>query len=148
MGRDKRKCPICDSAIPRTREKYPATKYCSEECSKVAQTRRYRELNPEPNLERNTRGAISEHRVIVDLLSRGFEVFKAVSGASSCDLAILQNGNLYRVEVKTGHYGKIGVPYTASPKKLKKIKADILATVLYDKILYSPSFDSLGKIPA
>jgi len=82
-----------------------------------------------------TVGAISELRVCVDLLSRGFEVFRAVSQSCSCDLAILKSGQLLRIEVKTGYKRTDGKPI------FSKIvhKADILALCYPTEIIYQPA---------
>lgn len=46
------------------------------------------------------KGALAELAVSADLLSRGFEVFKAVSGSASCDLIAMAEGQCFRVQVK------------------------------------------------
>lgn len=84
---------------------------------------------------------MSELKVAVDLLSRGYGVFRALSPSSPCDLAILQDSKLIKVEVKTGHYtsaGKVFRPY------LSNHNYDILALVMADdKIIYEPSLDTI-----
>lgn len=81
-----------------------------------------------------TVGAIGELRVSVDLLAKGHEVFRALSPSCSCDLAILKDGKLLRIEVRTAsectdgrlYYGKDG------------FKADHWALCLPDRIIYEP----------
>lgn len=46
------------------------------------------------------KGALAELAVSADLLSRGFEVFKAVSGSATCDLIAMAEWNCFRVQVK------------------------------------------------
>lgn len=80
-------------------------------------------------------GTINELRVCVDLLLKGYEVFRSVSSMCSCDLAILKDGKLLRLEVKTGYYltnMKLGKP------QIRGQKFDILAIVTRDKIHYQP----------
>lgn len=85
-----------------------------------------------------TVGAIGELRVAIDLLSKKYEVFKALSPSCSCDLAILKNGKLKTIEVRTGNE----IMLRSSEKYKKKyVKAEILAIVDYanEKIIYYPN---------
>jgi len=51
-----------------------------------------------------TVGAINELYVANDLMARGMSVFRSLSPSCKCDLiAMLQNGELKKVEVKTGY---------------------------------------------
>lgn len=87
------------------------------------------------SLSTATRGAVSELRVAVDLLERGYEVFRALSpSCSCCDIAILKDGKLLRVECRTGSYLKSGKHYHTT----QNIRADVLAVILPDKIIYAP----------
>ncbi len=47
-------------------------------------------------------GAFAELMVCADLLRKHFEVFKAVSAGASCDLIVMKNGAMTRIEVKCG----------------------------------------------
>lgn len=58
-----------------------------------------------PMLSTGVSGACGELAVSVDLLRRGYEVFRAVSPACSCDLVALKDGKSYRVEVRTSQAG-------------------------------------------
>ncbi len=53
-------------------------------------------------------GAIAELIVSVDLMKRGYEVFRALSQACSCDLLALKHGVAIRVEVRSASYNKNG----------------------------------------
>lgn len=122
--------------MPEERQKHKAIT-CSAECNRKRQVERYRAVNPRPKLCTNTAGALSEYKVIVDLISKGFEIFKAVSPSSSCDLALLKEEKLYRIEVRTGFY----TPSGAISHNLANVRADIVATVLHDQIIYLPPLD-------
>ncbi|MGE3341481.1 MAG: group I intron-associated PD-(D/E)XK endonuclease [Candidatus Altimarinota bacterium] len=79
-------------------------------------------------------GCISEYAVASDLLQRGFEVFKALSPAASCDLIVMKDGKYFRIEVKTGTKKGDGVYWNAPRAGLSDILGVyILATkeVLY-----------------
>lgn len=97
-----------------------------------------------------TIGAYHELIVAADLMRRGYGVFRAMSSACPCDLAILYLGRLFRIEVTTGHSygGSIIIP----PHKVKdKHKYDILAVVEskgedeFPGILYHPALDEVFK---
>jgi len=129
----RRRCKYCDKPIPLTRRRNAI--YCSEDCCLFAIKKRYHSLNPQSTLAPTASGAVSEYKVIIDLLNRGFEVFRSVEPGSTCDLAILRNNKLLRVEVKTSKYSSSGKPFPPN----KPVKADILASVMPDTILYTPS---------
>lgn len=93
-------CRGCGNPIPEARKRYNAV-YCSRLCMQDANKQKYREINPDTLLSSGTVGAVSELVVCADLLKRGYEVFRAVSPSCSCDLAILKEGKLHRVEVRT-----------------------------------------------
>lgn len=59
-----------------------------------------RRIEVNPSVDGQVRGAIGELLVASDLLSRGYEVFRPLCAASSCDLAYIRDGHLVRVEVK------------------------------------------------
>jgi len=124
-------CEFCDEPIPKERQRHNA-KFCSDRCRVRRDLERYHAQNPKTTLPHTTSGAISEYRVIADLLAKGFEVFRSASLSSSCDLAILKDEHLFRVEVRTGRRSATGKIY----RPIQKIKTDILATVIPDKIFY------------
>lgn len=127
-------CKHCNESIPS--HKPPQTLYCSPQCQRDNHDKEYRDLNPHPKLAAGTIGAIGEYRVILDLLAKGFDVFHAVSPSCSCDLAVLKNGKLFRIEVRTGHYVR-GGKYYYTPS----FRTDIMAIVLSDKIAYHPPLE-------
>jgi len=117
--------------------------FCCEECRAHYRKELHRKHNKlSHKIPSGSRGAISELRVAADLLDKGFEVFRALSPHCSCDLAVLEDGKLARVEVKTGYYSldENSVFYPKSPNSKKY---DLLAVVLFDKIIYEPSLDEL-----
>ena len=126
-------CVVCNQPIPKERQRYN-TKFCSNRCKVRQRLALYHEKNPKPQLCHATSGIVSEYRVIIDLLFKGYDVFHATSPASSCDLAVLKNNKLLRIEVRTGKYSAIGNVY----KPTANVRADILATVLHDRIIYEP----------
>ena len=113
-------------------------KFCNPLCGKEHERKNYRLLNEKPaiRLPTGTVGAISELHVCCDLLRRGYEVFRAVSSHCSCDLSILKDGKLTRVEVTTG---TLGIKGKISFPKKQNTKSDLIAVVMRDgKIHYFP----------
>ena len=127
-------CAICgESFLTKFRGKY-----CSARCRAKVQRNLYRQNNPvELLLSPSTTGIISEYQVIVDLLQKGYEVFHAASPATSCDLAILKDGHLLRVEVKTALRSATG-RFFKPPIQILYDKTDIVATVMPNEIIYDP----------
>lgn len=78
-----------------------------------------------------SRGAISELIVTVDLLAKGIQVYRAVSPGAPCDLlALLPDGSTLRLEVKTGKTGTDGEIYADITRNAGKF--DVLAVVAED----------------
>lgn len=75
-----------------------------------------------------------------DLLALGYEVFRALSPACSCDLAILKDGQLLRIEVTTAYIGPSGNILTC---KKPNEKSDIIAYFLKagKEIIYEPALN-------
>lgn len=131
------KCSNCGNKIPEEKLRRNSLT-CSTQCAKEREDGIYKELNPAPTIPSGTRGAVSELRACVDLMERGFEVFHSVSPDSSCDLAVLKDDRLLRVEVRTGHYKRSGgYSYPG------KVRADMLAVVLHDQIVYEPPLEAI-----
>lgn len=129
-------CPVCNKPLSEERTKRRAT-YCSNECSRKSEHQKYTARNGDrPRLPSGTTGAISELIVAADLLRRGYEVFRALSPSCSCDLAVLRNGQLLRVEVRSASLSvggkwmysrdRLNFPGTGGP-----VRADVLAVRLY-----------------
>ena len=99
----------------------------------------WRRLNPTPSIASATTGAIAELYVAIDLMRKGYEVFRALSPASSCDLAILKERALVRVEVRTGYRNKSG-KVSCSWNESDGPRHDVLAIVLLKElaVIYRP----------
>lgn len=121
----KRICCVCQEEFEGAAHQI----YCSYKCkSKSLKIRDW-------GLSKGTVGAIQELKVAVDLLSKGYEVFRAESPACSCDLVVLKNNKVYRVEVRTGYRNRHGTLLYSKDR----IKADYTAVVVLDEIVYIPS---------
>lgn len=80
-------------------------KYCSAECCKEKTALDSR--GGRPNLASGTTGAVSELYAGMDLMLKGWETFRALSPACSCDLIAQREGVSIRVEVRTGAVSSI-----------------------------------------
>lgn len=129
------KCKNCGKVFLKSKSK-PNQIFCSIECQKEYYRRGQ---NPwAGKLPTSTVGEIGELKVAIDLLSREFSVFKALSPATNCDLAVLDNKKkLKTIEVRTGNSIMLR---NIKHYKEKWVNADILAIVDYSKnrIIYYP----------
>jgi hypothetical protein len=95
------------------------------------------EEKTKPHLSTGTAGAIGELRVSVDLMSRGFNVFRALSPNAPCDLLASKGSKQFDIEVRTADKN----PRT---KKVyadrKNVRARYLALVTEKEIIYEPDF--------
>ncbi len=74
--------------------------YCSKKCSSNRSAKR----GDFTGLATGTMGALSELLICADLMKRGWEVFRALSPHSNCDVLALKNGILLKLEIRTGWY--------------------------------------------
>jgi hypothetical protein len=140
-------CLICGNP----RRPLKSVRYCSGYCRREAQRRKF--LKRATTLPSGTIGAAHELLVSADLLAKGYDVYRAVSGSCPCDLAIVKDGKLLRVEVTTG-YEQIDKTIKPPSAKLRtKDRWDILAIVVRmdntkaigDRIVYFPQIDELPQ---
>jgi hypothetical protein len=120
------------------------SRYCSNKCRKEHVKVTYKEKNPGLlNVCTATVGAIGELRVCVDLLMKGYNVYRSVSPACSADLAITLKEKLLRVEVTTGYLDCKG-NVVNNKKYADQSKFDVVAIVLKSgEIRYLPPLDTL-----
>lgn len=137
----KRICKFCQKEIPQ--EAHKSRVFCSYECRSLFTKMKYEQFNPDTFRGKTsaTTGAISELRVAVDLLAKGYDVFRALSPNCPCDLAILKGERLLRVEVRTTFISTAGKLYKAKNKRDDMNSIDVYAWVLPDKIIYEPALE-------
>lgn len=130
-------CKFCRKPLSERKIRRHAL-YCDRICSRNFVKKQYASLNGrDGTVSRATVGAVSELIVSVDLLRRGYDVFRALSPSCSCDLVILKNGRVIRVEVRTGVIntgGKIAHAW----KEKDRDRSDVLAVVVNGSIIYKP----------
>lgn len=131
-------CDNCQASLSYNR-RGQRRKFCNRDCRLEFLHKQYLIANPQKNhsLPTGAVGAASEMIVCVDLINKGWEVFRAVSPASPCDLLIMRDGELLRVEVKTGSFSKgTNVPFYPRPKHSDAY--DLLAIALGQEVRYFP----------
>ncbi len=112
--------------------------YCTRECKKSVMSKRGF-CSQYPGIPAGTVGAISELRACQDLMAKGYEVFRAVSPSSSCDIAVLKDGKLLRIEVRTSYKDISTGKITRTKTGQDEGRQDVFAWVLPDSIVYEPS---------
>ncbi len=129
-------CKQCGGLIPGNR-----WSFCSTECRREYNREQYRLKNPFKGTSRATTGTISELRVAVDLMCKGYNIFRALSPSSPCDLIILQDGQSLKLEVRTTYKTTGEKIYANRMKRDDPNNIDIYAWVLPDEIVYEPPLE-------
>jgi hypothetical protein len=131
-------CEHCGTEFdPHKNSNAKRVKYCSKQCRQAA----HNKLKPVyPGLSTGKVGAIGELRVSADLLARGYDVYRAVSQASDCDLVAIKDSVTLRIEVRTGQVNPNGsIAYRKSTRDCGK--SDHYTVVLTDQIIYVPCLE-------
>lgn len=119
-------------------------KYCSQECAKLFYKKNFEKNNIRLPISSSSAGAIGELRISIDLLARGFHVFRNLSPSGWCDLVINNNKECFTVEVTTGYYNSQMKVIHPKTSKIKEKKWDILAIAMSTgEIFYEPSLPDL-----
>jgi hypothetical protein len=106
-------------------------KFCTRQCSIKDMNEKYNAQNPPiltlsgKCLDSQQVGTIGELVVIIDLMKKGYHVYRNIVHSSYCDLAVVNGKTLLRVEVKTGFYSPTGL--LCYPSCDKKDRYDHLA---------------------
>lgn len=124
-------------------------------CSRICKNQKYGEVkkaHKAVELSTGTSGAIAELLAGADLLQRGFAVFRALSPSSPCDLAILYDGKLLGIEVRTGYRCVEGNQEIRFSKKFQN-GADIFAVycpvedIFYYEAITFPGQEVINTMP-
>lgn len=133
-------CPVCGT---RFRQASYRSQFCSRDCRGA--DRRSKELVarivPANELVKGTLGGVSELMVCVDLMKRGYHVFRATSSHGPCDIVAFRKGEAcIKIEVKTGTVHK-DTRYVYYPTPTASQEYDVLAVATVDGISYRPPLD-------
>jgi hypothetical protein len=125
-------CARCGTEFQEDRRK---TGFCSKECrlkfyrAKAFQLPAIGVIN---EISTSTVGTIGELMVAIDLLQRGLHVFRALSPACCCDLAVIgKDGKLVQVEVRTARRTRNGRMFC-----IENTKADVVAMVVHGEGIF------------
>ena len=89
---------MCGGLTPKNRRK--KFRYCSYECRKKDTVKRFNAINGKPlGLHKTTVGTTYELLVSVDLIRRGYEVYRAVDHGCPNDLAVARGKKFLLVQV-------------------------------------------------
>lgn len=91
---------------------------------------------------RGSVGGVAELLVCADLLRKGYDVFRSVTNSAACDVVVMRDGLLCRVEVKAGRSLKSGRgTFIIRPSQIGK--HDVVAVALLDtsRIIYQPTIE-------
>lgn len=124
-------------------------KHCSPKCAQVSTLKKVHSYNPQGwngiypkgTISTGTSGAIGELVVCGKLLAFGYEVFRAVSPATSCDLLVLKNGRTCSIEVRRGLWRadrskNQTFNFSRRGTRDERSQADYFAVVMDDRILF------------
>jgi hypothetical protein len=93
-----------------------------------------------PRMSTATKGAVSEYLAVVDMLRRGWHVFRSVSPACPWDvIAALPDGRLVKIEIKSAVIDR-GKLY-GSPLSRRNIGHDVVCYVTSEGVVYEPPID-------
>lgn len=94
-------CIGCDKSFETAKT---AQKYCTQKCRTFHKQIERNSLNKSIGLSTGTVGAIAELMACVDLMKNGYDVFRAMSPASNCDILAMKGDEIRFYEIRTGHY--------------------------------------------
>ena len=131
----------CHNEIPFNKYNFSRVKYCSRKCRQMQTRLRYSAstISQISGLSKGKIGAAGELQVCIDLIKKGYDVFRAIAASCPCDMVAMKKGKLFRIEVKSVTKRKDG---SFVQPNLMNISADIVAAVFDDEIEYEPSLDS------
>lgn len=103
------KCEECEKDFVHSQHN---TKTCSLQCHMIRTKKKYGRVQ-DYSIPSGTVGAMSELAVSIDLLKKGYAVFRSLSPACFCDVVIIKDEKVLRVEIRTGYEypnGRVSFP--------------------------------------
>lgn len=110
-----KKCTNCGKLITEEEiKRQPRKKFCCKNCKEDYYKKSYNKLNNyNTKIPRAVRGSISEYRTSIDLLDKGYQVFKNMCPCGTIDLIAYKDGKVKLIQNKTGYMlpsGKLSYP--------------------------------------
>ena len=137
-------CKYCDKPFPADAKSN--RRFCNKVCAGAFAKESWRQQNPKSvlgTIATGTKAEVNEMRVAIDLLEKGYEVYRAAFQGMPCDFLIrgpsgvpgytLRVNEAIRVEVTTGNKSPNGT--VAHPKR-DAATYDMLAVVVGSEIVY------------
>lgn len=125
---EQRICPQCDGPLRNVQDN---KRFCSRRCAALHKGIKGK---PRQKAHNSRTGAFSELVVSIDLLRRGYHVFRALNPDACCDLVAVKDEQVLRIEVRTAVLNKNGVVQTN-----RKGSYDVFAAVVDRDVFYEPS---------
>lgn len=111
-------CTVCKTEFD---HRFDDVKYCSQKCKKQHHNYPSRQVNKKSySVSPAIQGTISEVLACNYYLRNGWEVYRNISAFGSNDLIIMRNGEIKKIEVRTGILYKNGKIYY--PNKIHNYK--------------------------
>lgn len=129
----KKECEICNVSFT---HQDPQTKVCGKECRKKRMILAYGRERANKIMSPSTVGAVSEMLIAVDLLSRGYAIFRSLSPSCFCDLIAVKEGRILRVECRTAYKNQLNGTLSFPKKKNGEIDIFGLYVPLSKEIVY------------
>ena len=137
-----KKCARCSKEFV-ARSYATAIKYRSHQCRKEVAATKHNNVRGKLPRSTGTVGAYSELLACADLIDRGFDVFRAISQSSPCDLIAIWDGNSLRIEVRTAYLTANG-EVRCHRNRGEEHRYDVLAMVAPDRtVTYEPPLPEL-----
>jgi hypothetical protein len=139
-------CQFCEKTIKGSKIN---GHFCSARCSYAFSSKHTREsAKSQFGTSPGTSGAMSELAVSVDLLQKGYEVFRSISPNSRCDLIAWKNSTLLKIEVRTASLNLKTKKVSYTKYKVEHPAFDHYAIVLWgngiSQISYEPTLPDSG----
>ena len=140
-----RKCKTCGKDII---NRIAGAVYCGEPCRRKAYKRPVKSSFIDlPDLGHGNSGAYTELLVSLDLMSKGYYVYRNLSAHGPCDLIILNKntGTMAKVEATSGQVSTNTGQITWPPRN-NNHQFDYLAINVCGKIIYQPLLPTVAQI--
>jgi hypothetical protein len=143
------KCQGCENILPTGDLRI--RKFCSQKCRRNQEREKYKKSNPPlkdisgNKMDSLKVGTLGEISVMLDLIKKGYNVYRNVAYSGYCDLAIMHEKIMLRIEVKTGFYSAYGK--LCYPGHKDKSRFDILAVWLKSgEVIYIPELPPISSL--
>jgi len=131
-------CEICGHSFIKNRMN---RQFCSDKCEHKAGDARY-EVNESNNFHLVT-GEIAELKVVIDLMKKGYWVFKPVITGCGFDYVAIRGDEVEKIEVKVGKiHTSTGRMSVTRPQGTRRTAYTLLAIVVNDYIVYERPKDA------